>query len=79
MELHFAPETEAKLSELAAQRSREPQSLVHEAVECFIDYERWFDHEVDKGLAQLNTGEILEHEEVGKRLEELISRKQHCK
>lgn len=76
MEIDFAPETEAKLNQLAAERGLEPESLVHEAVERFIDYDDWFIREVEKGLAQIDAGEVLEHEEVGRRLAKLISEKQ---
>jgi predicted transcriptional regulator len=76
MEVRLAPETEAKLTQLAAERGCEPQSLVEEAVERFIDYDEWFVREVEKGLAQVHAGEVIEHEQIGRRLEELISKKQ---
>jgi predicted transcriptional regulator len=76
MEVRFAPETEAKLSQLAAQRGSNPESLVQEAVERLIDYDEWYIREVEKGLAQIDAGELLEQEEVGRRLEKLIAEKQ---
>jgi predicted transcriptional regulator len=76
MELRLAPELEAKLSQMAAERGREPQSLVQEVIERLIDYDEWFIREVEKGLAQVDAGEVIEHEQIGRRLEELISKKQ---
>jgi predicted transcriptional regulator len=76
MEVRFTPATEAKLNQLATQRGRNPEFLVQEAVERLIDYDEWFIREVEKGLAQIETGELLEHEEVGRQLEKLIAEKQ---
>jgi predicted transcriptional regulator len=76
MEVCLTPETEAKLKQLAADRELTPESLIREAVEHFIDYNAWFIREVEKGLAQIETGEVLEHEEVGARLNSLITQKQ---
>lgn len=76
MEVNLKPELQAKLDEVAAQQGRDAQSLVIEAVERLIDYEAWFVQEVEKGLAEIERGEVLEHEEVGARLEKLLSEKQ---
>jgi predicted transcriptional regulator len=50
--------------------------LAQEAIEHFVDYDEWFIREVEKGLAQIDRGELLTHEEVGARLERLIAEKQ---
>ena len=76
MELKLTPELQAKLNEVAAQQGRDAQSLVQDAVERLVDYDQWFVREVEKGLAQIDRGEVLEHEEVGARLEKLLSEKQ---
>ncbi len=51
MEVRLSPELEAKLDRVAAQQGRDTESLVHEAVERLVDYDRWFLGEVEKGLA----------------------------
>jgi predicted transcriptional regulator len=66
MEVNLAPDLQAKLSRLAAERGSDPQALVQEAVERFVDYDEWFLREVEKGLAAAARGELLEHEDVGK-------------
>jgi predicted transcriptional regulator len=76
MEIELTPELQAKLDEVAAQQGRDAQSLVREAVERLLDYDQWFAREVEKGLAQIERGEVLEHEEVGTRLEKLLNEKQ---
>jgi predicted transcriptional regulator len=48
---------------------------VHEAVERLVGYDEWFIREVEKGLAQIDRGEVLEHDEVGLRAETLLSEK----
>ena len=76
MGLELTPELQAKLEEVAAQQGRDAQSLVREAVERLVDYDKWFVREVEKGLAQIERGEVLEHEEVGARIEKLLDEKQ---
>jgi predicted transcriptional regulator len=76
MEVRLPRELNAKLSRMATQRGRAPASLVQEAVARLVDYDAWFLREVDKGLAQIEGGALLEHEEVGRRIEKLLSRRQ---
>jgi predicted transcriptional regulator len=66
MEVNLAPDLQAKLSRLAAERGSDAQALVQEAVERFVDYDEWFLREVEKGLAAAERGELVEHEDVGK-------------
>jgi predicted transcriptional regulator len=75
MELKLSRELQAKLEEVAAKQGRDAESLVQDAVERLVDYDRWFVREVEKGLAQIERGEVLEHDEVGARLEKLLSEK----
>ncbi len=76
MEVKLTPELEAKLDSMAAKQGRDAQSLVAEAVERLVNYDEWFVREVEKGLAQIERGEFVEHEEVGLRLEKLLNEKQ---
>ena len=76
MEVKLTPELEAKLDGIAAQQWRDAQSLVKEAVERLVEYDEWFVREVEKGLEQIEHGEVLGHEEVGARLEKLLNEKQ---
>ena len=75
MDIHLNSDLQAKLARLAAQRGRDAETLAREAIERFVDYDEWFIEEVEKGLAQIERGEVLTHDEVGARLNKLISEK----
>ncbi len=66
MEIQLTPDLEAKLARLSAERGRDPQALVQEAVERLVDYEEWFLRQVEQGLAAADRGEFVEHEDIGK-------------
>jgi predicted transcriptional regulator len=76
MEVHLDPDVQVKLARLAAERGCDPELLAREAIERFVDYDEWFIREVEEGLAQIEQGEVLSHEEVGTRLEKLLTGKQ---
>ena len=76
MEVPLTPDVQSKLTRLAADRGRDVEALAREAIERFVDYDEWFANAVDKGLAQIDRGNVLTHEEVGARLEKLLSEKQ---
>ncbi len=48
---------------------------MHETLERLVNYDEWFIREVEKGMAQVERGEVLEHDEVGKRIENRIAEK----
>ncbi len=66
MEVRLKPDLEAKLSRLASEQGRDRESLVVEAVERMVNYDEWFIHEVEKGLAAADRGEFVEDEEIRK-------------
>jgi predicted transcriptional regulator len=66
MEVLFNSDLQEKLSRLAAQQGRDPQTLVQEAVERLVDYDDWFLQKVDEGLAAADRGEFVEHDAVRK-------------
>ncbi len=76
MEVHLTPDVEAKLARLAAEQGRNAEALAQEVIEHFVDYDTWFIREVEKGLEQIDRGELLTHEAVGARLEKRIASKQ---
>jgi predicted transcriptional regulator len=76
MEIKLSPDLQAKLDRIASQQGRDSESLVHEAVERLADYDDWFIRQVEKGLAQIDRGEVVKHEEVATRMENLIAQKQ---
>jgi len=76
MEVNLSPELQAKLERVAEQQGRNTESIVREAVERLLGYDEWFVREVEKGLAQIERGEVLDHKDVGTRLEKLLKQKQ---
>jgi predicted transcriptional regulator len=76
MQVNLPPELQAKLDRMAAQQGRQPESLVNEAVERLVGYDEWFIRQVEKGLTQVERGEVLEHEQVVAKVENLIREKQ---
>ena len=76
MELTLSAELQAKLARVAQERGTNPQELAREAIERLVDYDDWFVREVEKGLAQIERGETLSHEEVGARLSKHLAGKQ---
>jgi predicted transcriptional regulator len=73
MEVLLSPDLQDKLTRIARERGTDPQTLAREAIEQFVDYDDWFVREVEKGLAQIERGEVLNHEEVGARLEKRLT------
>ncbi|MGD0570508.1 MAG: hypothetical protein ABSA78_19060 [Candidatus Sulfotelmatobacter sp.] len=64
------PDLQAKLRRLAEQQGRASSALIVEAVERMVNYEEWFLREVDKGLAAADRGELVDHSEVRKMIDE---------
>jgi len=75
MDVHLSPELQAKLERLAAHQGRDAESLVQETLERLVEYDEWFIREVEKGLKQIERGEVLEHDEVGARVQKLLNEK----
>ena len=76
MEVNLSPDLQAKLVRIAGQRGCDAEALAKEAIERFVDYDEWFIGEVERGLAQVDRGEVLTHEQVGSRLEKRLTEKQ---
>ena len=77
MEVHLSPEKEALLHQLAVRTGKDTTALVQEAVDRLLDYDHWFIQEVEKGLEQEARGELIDHEEVVKRIESHLQQKRH--
>lgn len=70
MDVPLNPDLQAKLSRLAAQQGRASEALVVEAIERLVNYDEWFLREVDKGLAAADRGELVDHQDVRKMIDE---------
>lgn len=72
MEVHLTPEQEARLAELAVRDGRSVDAIVREAILRYVEDEAHFVEAVMQGLASLERGEAISHEEVGKRIDRLF-------
>ncbi len=64
MEVHFTPEQEAQLSQIATHAGTDAEWLVKEAALRLVR----------RGIEQADRGEMIEHEEVVTRIERLLHR-----
>lgn len=69
MEVHFAPELQAKLDRVAAENRRDADEYVQQLVESYLDHDAWFRQKVSASLDKLEAGEVISHEDVGARLQ----------
>lgn len=72
MEVHFPPDVESRINKAAAENSCGAAAYVEQLVEHYIEYDSWFRQKVKSGLAALDRGESVSHEEVGERIERLL-------
>jgi predicted transcriptional regulator len=73
MQVQLTPEEEARLVELAARDGRTAGDLVREAIRRYVEDDAKFIAAVMDGLASLDRGEFVSHEDVGKRIDRLFS------
>jgi predicted transcriptional regulator len=64
MELDLAPETEAKLNELARRTRRGTDDLLREAVENLVTYNTWFERKVKGSMEAAERDEVVADEDV---------------
>ena len=67
------PVKQHPIQQLAARTDKGTAQVIEEAVDQLLDYDAHFIREVEKGLAQVERGEVLTHEEVGERLKALFA------
>ncbi len=71
MEIHFTPEQEAQLSQIATQAGTEPERLVKDAALRLFQQDARYRAAVREGIAQADRGEFIEEEEMDARLEQM--------
>ena len=69
MEISLTPEMQEKLSQIASQSGKGPQEVVQELLANYLEHDAWFRNQVARGLASLDRGESVSHDEVGRRME----------
>ena len=69
MEIPLTAEFEARLNLIASQTGRPAVEVVQELITTYLEHDRWFREEVQKGLTSLDQGKFVSEEEVKQRIE----------
>jgi predicted transcriptional regulator len=72
MEVHFTPEQEAQLSQIASKAGTDAERLVKEAVLHLLQEDARFRAAVREGVAQADRGEFIEEAEMDARLDQML-------
>ena len=72
MEVHFTPDQEAALAQIAAKAGTDPENLVKDAALRLLSEEARFRAAVREGIAQADRGEFIEEEEMNARFEQML-------
>ncbi|HLZ40783.1 MAG TPA: hypothetical protein VKQ11_07470 [Candidatus Sulfotelmatobacter sp.] len=72
MEVHFTPEQEARLAQLANTSGTDATSLVKDAALRLLEEDAHFRGAVREGLAQADQGRFIEESEMDARLKKLL-------
>ena len=69
MEVHFSPEIEVRLQQLASSNGKDAEQLVKETVNRMLENQGRFIAGVQRGIEQADHGELVEHQEVVNRID----------
>ncbi|MFZ0299793.1 MAG: hypothetical protein WAM13_15690 [Candidatus Sulfotelmatobacter sp.] len=72
MELHFTPEEEAQLAQIATQEGKDAERLVKDAALRLLEEDARFRAAVREGVAQADRGDFIEEQEMDARLEQML-------
>jgi predicted transcriptional regulator len=72
MDVHFTPEQEAQLAQIASLAGTEPERLVKDAALRLLHEDARFRAAVREGIAQADRGQFIEEEEMDARLERML-------
>ena len=72
MEVHFPPDVETRLQQVAVANGKDAEQLVKDTVARMLESQASFIAGVQRGIEQADCGEILEHKDVLDRLDRLF-------
>ena len=72
MEVHFSPQQEAQIAQIATSAGASAERLVKDAALRLLREDAHFRAAVREGMAQADRGEFIEEEEMDARLERLL-------
>jgi len=72
MEVHFPPDVETQLQQVASANGKDAEQLVKDAVARMLANQARFISGVRRGIEQADRGEFVEHREVVNRIDRLF-------
>ena len=72
MEVHFSPDVETRLQQLAFANGKDAEQLVKDTVARMLENQARFIAGVQKGIEQADRGEFVEHKDVLNRIDRLF-------
>jgi predicted transcriptional regulator len=72
MEVHFAPDVESRLQQVAHANGKDAEQLVKDTVARMLERQALFVAGVSKGIAQADRGELVDHDDVVNRITRLL-------
>jgi predicted transcriptional regulator len=72
MEVHFSPDVETQLQQVASANGKNAEQLVKDTVARMLENQARFIAGAQRGIEQANRGELVEHEDVVNRIERLF-------
>lgn len=72
MEVHFTPDVEIRLRQLAVANGKNAEQLVEDTVARMLENQADFIAGVQRGIEQADRGELIEHKDVLNRIDGLF-------
>jgi len=72
MEVHFSPDIETRLQQVASANGKDAEQLVKETVNRMLENQARFIAGVQRGIEQADRGELVDHSEVCNRIDQLF-------
>jgi predicted transcriptional regulator len=72
MEVHFPPDVETRLQQVAVSSGKDAEQLVKDTVARMLDSQARFVAGVQRGIEQADRGEFIEHGDVLNRIDRLF-------
>lgn len=69
MEVHFSPDVETRLQQLAVANGKDAEQLVKDTVARMLENQARFIAGVQRGIEQADRGELVEHQDVLNRID----------
>ena len=74
MEVHFSPDVEERLQQVALASGKDAEQLVKDTIARMLENQARFVAGVQKGIAQADRGELIDHDDVVRRVNRLLER-----